>query len=149
MEKPNSEAEDSEDSHCDEEVQHETSSSEEDEEGETGNEEESKNVEVEGSSKEDLDGCEESEEESLEADEVVDLPDPSTKEEKPTKGLSSEHALVPVTTETASQALALRNRKEWDDFVRKAKTKMPIGLNELYTSNKQELFGIWLDQGRD
>ena len=152
MEEPSDEGEDSETS--DSEKESSGTSTDEDEE-ETAKDEKPKNVE-EGSSEEeeqeDLE-CEASEEESQEEDEVVE-PDKSTKQlDQSTKSSPNEHALVPVTAETTNQAVALRNsmtnKKEWDSFVRQAKSKMPIGLNEMYTSNKQELFSIWLDQNRD
>ena len=76
-----------------------------------------------------------------------------TKKKKTGEGETASHALVPVTDATASQTLALRNsmthKKEWDSFVRSAKTKMPIGLNDMYLSSKQELFSLWLDHNKD
>ena len=76
-----------------------------------------------------------------------------TKKKKTGEGEAGSHALVPVTDATASQTLALRNsmthKKEWDSFVRSAKTKMPIGLNDMYLSSKQELFSLWLDHNKD
>ena len=157
MEEPSAEGEDSETSDSDsEEESSETSTDEEEEEtakDETAKEETAKNVEEGNSEEEDLE-CEASEEESQEEDEVVEHPDKSTKQpDQSTKCHPNEHALVPVTAETTNQALALRNpmtnKKEWDAFTKQAKSKMPIGLNEMYTSNKQELFSIWLDQDRD
>eukprot|EP00435_Cladocopium_sp_Y103_P028895 s2438_g7.t1 len=64
-----------------------------------------------------------------------------------------EHALVPVTEATQSQQVALRNsvthKPEWEKYIRQAKTMMPIQCNELFTSNKKELFNLWLDSNQD
>ena len=141
MEEPSAEGEDSETSDSEKESS-ETSTDEEEEEtakDETAKEETAKNVEEGSSEEEDLE-CEASEEESQEEDDVVEHPDKSTKQpDQSTKCHPNEHALVPVTAETTNQAVALRNsmtnKKEWDAFVRQAKSKMPIGLNEMYTSN--------------
>ena len=104
------------------------------------------------------DGAEEGEEEEEEGS--IDEDDESSQGEIPeedkgkTGGAAADsHALVPVTDATTTKTLALRNsvthKKEWDAFVRQAKTRMPIGLNDMYTSSKQELFSLWLDQGKD
>ena len=78
----------------------------------------------------------------------------TTSEKKVTEGKDpSQHALVPVTEDTANQQVALRNsstnKNEWDKFCRQAKGKMPASLSEYYQSSKVELFNLWIDSGHD
>ena len=43
----------------------------------------------------------------------------------------------------------MTNKKEWDVFSRQAKSRMPIALNSMFVSQKQDLFGLWLDCQQD
>ena len=58
-----------------------------------------------------------------------------------------------MTAASQEKALLLKNsvtnKKDWDVYCRQAKTKMPVALNEMYLSSKQELFNLWLDSGKD
>eukprot|EP00435_Cladocopium_sp_Y103_P029566 s936_g7.t1 len=96
----------------------------------------------------------EEEEEEEEQDER-DKGDNKDKEKDATKvpDEKEQHALVPVTQETASNQVALRNsmtnKNEWDKFCRSAKGKMPAALSDYYQSSKVELFNLWLDAGHD
>ena len=107
------------------------------------------------SEEESEDGAEEGEEEEFteEDDEISEKEEPEEENKRMSGGGVEAHALVPSTDATTSTTLALRNsmthKKEWDSFVRQARTKMPMGLNDMYTSSKQELFSMWLDQGKD
>ena len=65
----------------------------------------------------------------------------------------TQHALVPVVKESQQQVAAVRNsmtnKREWDVFNRQAKSRMPIALNSMFLSQKQDLFGLWLDSQQD
>lgn len=69
------------------------------------------------------------------------------------KNKENQHALAPLTSETQKQVAVMRNsmsnKKDYDNFCRQAKTKMPAQLNELYLAKKQEVFNMWLDCGMD
>lgn len=70
---------------------------------------------------------------------------------------ADQHALVPVTANTCSTVATLRNstthKLEWDAFTRQLKSnaKVPCQLSEYaqVAANKTDLFGMWLDSGRD
>ena len=74
-------------------------------------------------------------------------------EKKEGEGEKTSHALVPVTEDTKCTALAIKNsvthKKEWDSFCRTAKSKMPVQLNEMFATQKQELFNVWMDCNKE
>lgn len=109
--------------------------------------EEEKETEEESSDEETSEISEEDEDTSCEDDGEKEKQE-ATKEDDEEEAKTS-HALVPVTRGTQSTALAIKNsvshKKEWDNFCRTAKSKMPIQLNEMYATQKQELFNLWMD----
>ena len=137
--------------------------SEEEEEDQTDADQEEGESSSEDS--EDLDGEELSEEEDEDDDgsvskgtgktaEVEDNQEQKAEKEKEEKKPDiSQHALVPVVKESQHQVAAVRNsmtnKREWDVFNRQAKSRMPIALNSMFISQKQDLFGLWLDSQQD
>lgn len=77
----------------------------------------------------------------------------SEEKEKTNKGEKGAHALVKVTKETGEHTRALKNsvtnKRQWDTFVRSAKSKMPSNLADYFCTKKTECFNLWLEAGCD
>ena len=126
----------------------------EDEDEEGSAEEEQSEEEIRGEEKDDAQGDQKA---------AKELDGEPLSEAEPPKPICTvplqpvQHALVKVTQETQSQAVALRdsttNKKEWDVFSRKLKagSNVPVELSEyaVNLSKKKELFNLWLDAGQD
>eukprot|EP00435_Cladocopium_sp_Y103_P018957 s2662_g4.t1 len=139
-EQDDSEKEEDEDSDTSSSVSQEEQSGEGEDVDDDDDEEEEEDEENDD---EDEEGAKEERKESKEEDKT---PETETKPE-------TEHALVPVTSHTQQQVASLKNsvtnKREWDTFCRQAKSRMPVSLNDMFQSNKQELFNIWLEAKQD
>ena len=142
-EEEDAESKDDEDGEDDEDEQSSGDENDEEEEGsdEAGDDEEEEN--------DDEDGQEEKEEKD-EEDEAVGAKEDKNKEKEPEKEM---HALVPVVDATQKQVAEVKNsvthKREWDTFNRQAKSRMPVNLNGMFTTGKQELFNLWMDLNMD
>lgn len=151
----NDETEDGEEEEDESESQEEPESEEEDSGLEEAEKEKEDEVGKEGC--EDADDKEGSaEDEGSDEDEEGDEEEDDVEAEDPTIQ-ADQHALVPVTANTCSTVATLRNstthKLEWDAFTRQLKSnaKVPCQLSEYaqVAANKTDLFGMWLDSGRD
>ena len=124
---------------------------EQDEEDEEQDDEDEKTPGLTQIEEDQEESVEEGEEESdEEEDEVVEEKDDKDKK-------ADQHALVPVTSETALAVADMKtsatHKREWDAFMRqlKSNTKTPIAVSEYATShaNKVDLFNMWLGSNRD